>query len=184
MRRTVHELWTNHTSDLMATLLSVVGSLGVALFQWYGALVPLAVGLAKIGINEQRRRTTSGTNGIMVDVEYEWGICWHAAVGGNVELALYSAQRVRSLLRGLAVIRPLYAPRLRAFERDHVGPVLRALEARDMDAFRREFHAATDGATRNHSELGYPYIRWKIPQHPSADLDMTATTKRGRTLHT
>lgn len=177
VRRELHEIWTSHTSDVMATLLSVVGALGVALFQWYGALVPLAVGLAKIGLNERRRRTTSGTNGIMVTVGHEWSLCWQAARGGNIELALYAARRVRSLLHALAVIRPLYAPRLRAFERDHLSVVLAALEVGDRTAFERAFTDATARANGDHAELGFPFIRWRMPAQPQTDLDLTPTTR-------
>ena len=49
-----------------------------------------------------------GTGEVMASVSHCFAMCWHAALGGNRELATYYLNRTRNLLRGLAVTRPKY----------------------------------------------------------------------------
>lgn len=121
---------------------------------------------------EQIAGALPGTGDIMVVVGHEWSICVHAARGGNFGLAAYAARRAGSALRTLAVTRPKYKEILEIFERDHLKPVLAALNASDLPAFEAAFAAATDSANGSHVDLGYPYIHWKIPKEAGTDLEL------------
>ena len=121
---------------------------------------------------EEIAEALPGTGDVMLRVAEEWWRCAHAARGGNWPLAAYYARRVRSLQRGLAVIRPKYKERLESFEAGPLAAVFVAIETQDAAAFARAFAAATDDANRNHAETGYGYIRWKLPDDPPKDVDM------------
>lgn len=113
-----------------------------------------------------------GTADLMVLVGNAWWRCAYAARGGNWPLAAFYARRVRSVQRRLGIIRPKYQERLAAYETEMLGPVFKAIEARDPGGFERSFSAATDDANRQHVETGYPYIRWILPEEPPKDVDL------------
>lgn len=115
------------------------------------------------------------TGEIMQSVGNCWWKCAYAARGGNWELAAYFARRVRGLQRKLMQTRPKYADDLAAYEREHLAPVLAALEAHDGPAFESGFAAATDRANELHVKWAKPYIRWVLPDEPPKDLELGPT---------
>jgi hypothetical protein len=121
---------------------------------------------------EEIAEALPGTGDVMLRVAEEWWRCAYAARGGNWPLAAYYARRVRSLQRGLAVIRPKYRERLDSFEAGPLAVVFAALEVQDSAAFERAFAAATDVANQNHVDTGYGYIHWKLPDDPPKDVDL------------
>ena len=48
-----------------------------------------------------------------------------------------------------------------------------AIEQKDFAAFEPAFHAAVEMANAYHELKDKPYIRWKLPDTPPPDLDMT-----------
>ena len=110
------------------------------------------------------------------DVMYLVGQCWwkcaHAARAGSWDLSAYFARRVRGLQRKLAVTRPKYGVDLARFEHERIGPVLAALERRDLAGFETAFAAATDDANQLHAKWGKGYLRWVLPAEPPTDLDL------------
>jgi hypothetical protein len=115
-----------------------------------------------------------GTGEIMASTSSCYAMCWHAADGGNWDLAAYYLRRTRSLLRGLAVTRPKYADQLRAYDEGILERLYEATLAGDRDDFERLYQAATDAANAYHVETGHPYIRWTRPaQPPERGLDLT-----------
>ena len=76
-----------------------------------------------------------GAGDIMVIVSRNYGNLWHAAHGGNWDLASFYFRRTRTLLRNLSVTRPKYEAQLDEFERDHLDPIGEALLARDLIGF-------------------------------------------------
>jgi hypothetical protein len=107
-----------------------------------------------------------GAGDIMVVVSRNYGNLWHAAHGGNWDLASFYFRRTRTLLRNLAITRPKYEAQLAEFERDHLEPISGALLARDLAGFDRLYDASVDRANELHVVTGYPYIRWSRPEEP------------------
>lgn len=124
---------------------------------------------------EQIAEALPSSGDLMALVGSSWWKCAHAARGGNWLLAAYFARRVRSLQRKLGLLRPKHRERLTAFEAEQLGPLFRAIEARDQAAFAAAFAAATESANQSHVETGYPYIRWVLPEDPPPDLDLSGT---------
>jgi hypothetical protein len=107
-----------------------------------------------------------GTGEVMASVGHCFGSCWHAALGGNWELAEYMLRRVRSLLRVLSVTRPKYRKQIQAFDSQLLEPLAQALIERDLARFESTAQATVDDANRLHVETGHAYIRWRFPDRP------------------
>ncbi len=107
-----------------------------------------------------------GTGELMASVGHAFGMAWHAAQGGNWDLAAYFVRRTRGLLRRLTVIRPKYAIQVDEYDRLWLEPTYRAILARDGDAFAGAYAASADQANAYHVTTGHPYIRWRTPESP------------------
>ena len=117
-------------------------------------------------------RVLPGTGEIMASVGRSFGNCWHAAHGGNWELAAYFIRRVRGRFRALAIVRPKYSQEMSDYDREHMEPLYQAAVARDLDAFDTEYRRSVDRANAYHVETGHAYIRWQAPDEPpDAGLD-------------
>ena len=113
-----------------------------------------------------------GTGELMASVGRAYGACWHAAHGGNWELAAYFLRRVRGIQRTLGVVRPKYREQLAEFDERSLAPVLRAIDAHDLVAFDAAYDHAVRRANEYHVLNGKSYIRWKRPERPPEDLDL------------
>ena len=107
-----------------------------------------------------------GAGDLMAVVSRNYGNLWHAALGGNWDLASFYFRRSRTLLLNLAITRPKYAAQLAEYVRDHLDPVGQALLAKDRAGFEAAYHASVTRANELHVVSGYPYIRWSRPDHP------------------
>ncbi len=121
---------------------------------------------------EEIAEALPGTGFVMAEVGRCYGACWHAAHGGNWDLAAYLLRRVRSLQRGLAVTRPKYKDQLAAFDRGALAPLFAALDARDLAGFDRAYDFAIERANHYHVETGKSYIRYRRPERAPDDLDL------------
>jgi hypothetical protein len=123
---------------------------------------------------EQVAEALPGTGEIMRSVGHCHAMAWHAAHGGNWDLADYFLRRVRSLLRGLALTRPKYAAQIADFDVGLMETAYQAVLARDLPGFEATYNRTVDGANQLHVETGHAYIRWSPPeQPPDAGLDLS-----------
>jgi len=126
---------------------------------------------------EQVAEALPGTGEVMRSVGHCHAMAWHAAQGGNWDLAAYFLRRVRSLLRGLAVTRPKYAEQIAEFDQGPVETAYQALLARDLAGFEAAYGLTVDRANELHVDTGHPYIRWSAPdQPPDTALDLSLPT--------
>jgi hypothetical protein len=115
-----------------------------------------------------------GTGEVMASVSHCFAMCWHAAEGGNRELATYFLNRTRNQLRGLAITRPKYADQIREYESEFLEPLYQALRDDDRAGFHAAYDRAIDQANVYHVDTGHPYIRWaRPPEPPDGGLDLT-----------
>jgi hypothetical protein len=114
-----------------------------------------------------------GTGEIMASVSSCYAMVWHAATGGNWDLAAYYLRRTRSLLRGLAVTRPKYADQLRDYDTSVLEQLYQAVLTRDRAAFETLYARAVSEANEYHVQTGHAYIRWGLPgEPPERGLDL------------
>jgi hypothetical protein len=114
-----------------------------------------------------------GAGDVMVVVSRLYGNLWHAARGGNWDLAAFYFRRTRRLLGNLSITRPKYSAQLADYVGDFLEPVGRSLLEKDRGGFEAAFEASIRRANELHVVTGYPYIRWSAPEappDPSLDL--------------
>lgn len=113
-----------------------------------------------------------GLGRLMPEVGRRFWVLYHAAAGGNWELAGYQFRQVNHLLNLGATTRPKMAVHLKAFQQGAMQALEAALQARDRQAFERAYHEAVALGNRFHELTGHPEIRWKLPAAPPDDLDL------------
>ena len=99
--------------------------------------------------------------------------CYYAGKAGNRELARFQLKEAVNLMEKGAFLRPKYVENMDKFINEEVAVVKKAIESEDWDGFETAFHAMVDAANCYHDVYDKPYLRWKIPEMPPPDLDLT-----------
>jgi len=102
---------------------------------------------------------------------------FYAAKAGNWPLAKFQLKEIRGLMELAAFTRPKYEENLNQFLTEKWKPLEDALGREDFKAFESFFHEAIESANAYHELRDKPYIRWKLPETPPPDLDLTPRKK-------
>jgi hypothetical protein len=100
--------------------------------------------------------------------------CFYAGKARNQALARFQLKEAVNLMEKGAFLRPKYAENMEKFINEEVEAVKKTIEAADWDAFEGAFQAMVDAANAYHDVYDKPYLKWRIPDTPPPDLDMTA----------
>jgi hypothetical protein len=122
---------------------------------------------------DQLGRTQPGMGRLMPEVGARAWKLWYAAEAGNWDLARYELEEAVALLELSAFVRPKYEESMAAFLRDDLAPVQAAIEASDWDRFRRAYERMVGRANAYHVQFNKGFIRWRRPDTPPPDLDLT-----------
>ena len=122
---------------------------------------------------DQLAEIQPGMSRLMAELASRFTVMVHAGRGGNWALAHFQFRQARSLFKIMATVRPKYAEALQAYEQDFMAPVEEAIKAKDVTALNAAADRAGQESDAVHARLGYPYIRYRIPQHPPEHLDLT-----------
>ena len=99
--------------------------------------------------------------------------CYYAGKAHNKPLARFQLKEAVNLMKMGVVLRPAYTDTMSAFIEEQVEKVKQAIENEDWDGFESAFHEMVDGANGYHEHYHKGFLRWKIPEYPPPDLDMT-----------
>lgn len=99
--------------------------------------------------------------------------CWYAGAARNQPLARFQLKEAVNLMEKAAFLRPKYAENMEKFIGQEVEAVRTAIEGGDWDAFGTAFQAMVDAANAYHDLYDKPFLRWRVPEMPPPDLDMT-----------
>ena len=102
---------------------------------------------------------------------------YYAAKAANWPLAKFQLKEIRGLMELAAFTRPKYEENLNQFLAEKWKPLEDALAREDFPAFEPLFHQAIEAANAYHELRDKPYIRWKLPETPPPDLDLTPRKK-------
>jgi len=114
-----------------------------------------------------------GLGRIMPEIGARTWKLYYAAKASNWPNALYQWKEAKKLFELGAYTRPKHEAGLEEYLRDDWAPLEKAIAARDWGAFEKAFERAVDSANAWHDKKEKPYIRWKLPDHPPPDLDLT-----------
>ncbi|HEY8514253.1 MAG TPA: hypothetical protein VIS07_01930 [Candidatus Binatia bacterium] len=98
---------------------------------------------------------------------------YYAAKAQNWPMAKFQYKEIKGLMELGAFMRPKHEEALNKYMEENWKALEGPLEAQDFDAFAKAFHEAIDMANAYHELKDKPYIRWKLPEVPPPDLDMT-----------
>ena len=99
--------------------------------------------------------------------------CYYAGQARNRPLAAFQLKEAVNLMEKGAFLRPKYAENMDKFINEELAVVRKAIDSDDWDTFEAAFQAMVDAANAYHDVYEKPYLRWKIPDTPPPDLDMT-----------
>lgn len=118
-----------------------------------------------------------GLGRIMPEIGIRTWKLYYAAKAGNWPLAKFQLKEVRGLMELGAFTRPKYEENLNQFLAESWKPLEDAIAREDFAAFEALFHKAIESANAYHELRDKPYIRWKLPDMPPPDLDLTPRKK-------
>ena len=101
--------------------------------------------------------------------------CYYAGRAGNKVLARFQLSEAVNLMEKGAILRPKYAENMDKFIAESVAAVRECIEAEDWAGFETAFAAMIEQANANHEFFDKSFLRWKMPDEPPSDLDLTAT---------
>jgi len=99
--------------------------------------------------------------------------CYYAGKAKNKPLARFQLSEAVNLMQKGAILRPKYAENMDKFIDDKVGAVKKCIESDDWEGFESAFAAMIESANAYHEEYDKGFLRWKIPDQPPPDLDLT-----------
>ncbi len=99
-----------------------------------------------------------------------------AGKAGNKVLARFQLAEAVNLMEKGAILRPKYTDNMDKFIAESVACRCEtAIEAEDWAGFETAFVAMIEQANANHEFYDKSFLRWKMPEEPPSDLDLTAT---------
>jgi hypothetical protein len=101
--------------------------------------------------------------------------CYYAGRAGNKALARFQLSEAVNLMEKGAILRPKYTDTMAKFISESVAAVRNCIEAEDWEGFEAAFATMIEQANANHEFYDKSFLRWKMPDQPPADLDLTAT---------
>src|SRR5438552_18360864 len=108
----------------------------------------------------------------MDELSRRYWVLYYAGKAGNWELAGYMERESEKIVGTAAVARPKYREDIGAFVRDRLGPVARAIEAKDWRAFDVAYHRGIEDSNMYHDKYNKRFIRFRLPDHPPEWFDL------------
>jgi hypothetical protein len=99
--------------------------------------------------------------------------CYYAGKAHNRPLAAFQLSEAVNLMEKGAILRPKYSEDMDKFISGNVAAVRQCIEAEDWDGFESAFVPMIDQANAYHEQYDKPFLRWKMPDEPPPDLDLT-----------
>jgi hypothetical protein len=98
---------------------------------------------------------------------------FYAAKEENWPMAKFQYKEIVGLMELGAFMRPKHADALNQFIEENWKPLETAIQEKSFPAFEDAFHKAIDAANAYHELKEKPYIRWRLPDEPPPDLDLS-----------
>jgi hypothetical protein len=99
--------------------------------------------------------------------------CYYAGKAKNQKLARFQLKEAVNLMEKGVFLRPKYTDSMEQFLAGPLAAVSKAIEAADWEEFEDAFDEMVLAANAYHGAFDKAYLRWKIPEVPPPDLDMT-----------
>ncbi len=114
-----------------------------------------------------------GLGRIMPEIGARTWKLYYAGKAENWPNAMYQWKETRKLFELGAYTRPKHEAAIEEYLRDDWSLLEKAIKNENLDEFMQAFQQVVDSANAWHEQKDKPYIRWKVPDHPPPDLDLT-----------
>lgn len=101
--------------------------------------------------------------------------CYYAGKAGNRALARFQLKEAVNLMEKGAILRPKYSENMDKFISGTVATLMKQIDAEDWAGFETTFATMIDEANGYHELYDKSFLRWKLPDQPPRDLDLSAT---------
>jgi hypothetical protein len=101
--------------------------------------------------------------------------CYYAGKAKNRALARFQLSEAVNLMQKGAILRPKYEENMEKFVSGSVATLRTIIESEDWDAFDGAFNTMVEEANGYHEVYDKSFLRWKLPDQPPPDLDLSAT---------
>jgi len=103
---------------------------------------------------------------------------YFAAKGGNWALAYYMSKYMNGAMNPAKITKPDEYPMWSGFYESSMGPVNKAIFAKDFATFEKKYVEALDSCNACHSAMGYGFIKVKrLTTPPDQGVDYTLKSK-------
>jgi hypothetical protein len=99
--------------------------------------------------------------------------CYYAGKHRNKALAAFQLSEAVNLMEKGAILRPKYAEDMEKFISGIVATVKKSIQEEDWEGFEAAFTPMIDEANAYHEQYDKGFLRWKMPDQPPPDLDLT-----------
>ena len=101
--------------------------------------------------------------------------CYYAGKAHNRTLAAFQLKEAVNLMEKGAILRPKYSEDMDQFIGGIVATISRCIQDEDWNGFETAFTTMIEEANAYHEKYDKSFLRWKMPDEPPPDLDLTAT---------
>lgn len=101
--------------------------------------------------------------------------CYYAGQAHNRPLARFQLSEAVNLMEKGSILRPKYDENMEKFISGSVAKLRQVIESEDWESFDEAFKTMVDEANGYHELYEKSFLRWKVPDQPPPDLDLTAT---------
>jgi hypothetical protein len=99
--------------------------------------------------------------------------CYYAGKARNRPLAAFQLSEAVNLMEKGAILRPKYTDDMDEFVGGIVATIRQCIDNEDWDGFDSAFTTMIDEANAYHEKYDKGFLRWKMPDEPPPDLDLT-----------
>lgn len=110
---------------------------------------------------------------IMPEVGARTWKLFYAAKAGNWANAMWQWKETKGLFELAGLVRPKHEDALNEYMEKDWSKLEGPIKNKDFPAFEKAFHAAIESANAWHDQKDKPFIKWKLPDFPPPDLDLT-----------
>lgn len=115
-----------------------------------------------------------GMSEIMPQVGRRMWTCFYAGKARNRKLARFQLREAVNLMEKGAFLEPRYADTIENFIGEEIEWLQEVIDAEEWDRFEEVFGNVVARANVYHHLFERPFIRWKVPESPPADLETSA----------
>lgn len=110
---------------------------------------------------------------IMPEIGIRTWKMYYAAKSNNWTLANFQMKEITELMELGMFTRPKYEGDLEEFINEKMSALGKAIQAEDFGTFDAAFQEAISQANAYHEKHDKSFLRWKLPDIPPLDLDIT-----------